>query len=384
MTDDQKAALAKWVPQLEAIMYSGSPVASELNYWLNAMGFFMVGGKLTLPYSSYAGSTASTLLYKVEEFWLAYWPDFPNAPMWATYYPMYYPWGALKGKPTYAATNTLLADYPFGSYNFFTVLTAVYERVQASLNANWAALHAVVPTFDSRIILSGLLVLFEFWMVWGSWIHAQYPVSYVAGGEQRLTATATIGPYTVTVGYCENGISYTVTETENPQHIAHQSVDAEILVQDGVQTELDADLALSARNDSELDADVALQANVPVPFEASLPLRGEVRPPLKAYEALRDETQKTLTADSLLSEPHSYNLGAYERLQAVPWSPLDADICIIGPVQKPLYAYMLLLPDSASEMLTELEKYHIQAMRIKADPRAYKEFNSATDTEVVP
>lgn len=270
----------------------------------------------------------------------------------------------------------MVQDYPPASTNFFTLVDACYDRTSQCMWSNFDAIVSHVPDLDIDLISSGLTVaLMEF---------LKANNYYGLGLEYRVPNTSgVVGPYTVTLNRCENGLIYGIGVTSRFITV-HQSVDGEMLLQDETQKTLSADLALSDISESELDADVALRANIPIPFEASMPLRGEVRPPLSADIAIRDESQVTFDADCLLSVRQTYDLAASARLIAVPWSPLDADICIIGPALKPFSAYMLLLPDTASEMLTELEKYHFQAARIKADPRSYKEYNSKTDTEVVP
>ena len=50
-----------------------------------------------------------------------------------------------------------------------------------------------------------------------------------------------------------------------------------------------------------------------------------------------------------------------------------------GPV-----ATIVLVPDRSSEMFTEIERYSIQKLRIKGDPRPYPIYNSIKDKEVVP
>lgn len=377
LTAAQKVTLEDWRGHVEKILVAASPAAvrTELAFWLNAMAFVVAAdGTLSIPWKKDTTSFWAT----IEHFWWQYYTTYattdsaasptafgvaaknlPNAApppltaLWAAYPP-----------PLSASTLT-------GKATFYDVCTALYNRVTACLSAHNAALVALDPEYDSDIIWAGMLTAFMAFLTWT----ADYEVD---------SYTGTVGPYTVVVDTCANDsvIGWTITGEE--MHIDHQSVDADLLLQGEEQTTVAATELLSADHHLNLAAGVALQGEVSQELDADVALLGEAQTPVLASVALRDEVQKTIAADELLAATHSFDLPASLRLIAVPLVPLDADLCILGQATKTFSAYMLLLPDSASEMLTDLEKYHIQAMRIKADPRSYKVYNSETDTEIIP
>lgn len=367
LSNDEKTALTLWRDKLETALSAGGDVYTELMFWLAPMGAVYSSGQLSFPAS--VQSTRAAPWTGIERYFNYVHASMRNITgVGASYF------NRLKyiGRDSYLQ---LLAGYSAGS-SILTVLNAMYNRLDAVLKRNNVA--------GSQTIIGGMLVLFETFSVWGTkWWESDYYWSpfYVAHA-----GSGTVGPYTVTINYCENGVIFAITTTGTPveMHIAHQSVDADLLVQDEARSVLTATELLSSEHHFDLVADTALQCRVTREVDVDLALISEEQIPLRASVALQDEVQKNLAADGLLAATHSFDLPASLQLIAVPRVGLDADMCIIGPATKTLAAYMLLLPDSAPEILTDLEKYHIQAMRIKADPRSYKVYNSKTDTEVIP
>jgi len=380
LTADEKVALALWRDRLEAVLAAGGAVYSELMFWLAPMGAVYSSGQLSFPASKYY-TRAAPWTYIERYFNFAHARNqsslyFNKSVATRTDNP-YWNYTKYAGG---AAYSSLIASYPRGS-NILTVLNALYNRVNGVLLNNDALLRGSIPGYNRDVIIGGLLVLFETFAVWGTkyWATDAYWAPFYEG----FSKTGTVGPYTVSVSYCNNGVVFGIT-MDLPYHTAHQSVDAELLIEDEERVTLRADEWLSADHPSDLDADIALRADVPADLDADIALRGEVQKTPLARIALRDEVTEEFTADELLAATHEFELAASTRLTAVPWTPLDADILVLGPATKTFAAYMLLLPDSASEILTDLEKYHIQKFRIRADPRSYVEFDSRKDEEVTP
>jgi hypothetical protein len=168
-----------------------------------------------------------------------------------------------------------------------------------------------------------------------------------------------------------------------PVTVAHQSVDADVLLQTPASKNLSASERLAAKHEYELAASAVLYCDIQTTLGAQLPLMGEVQKLPWADIALKDSHPSNCDAYVVMLAEHRFDLAADIRL-AYGRYPLDADICIVTPAPVCLSAYMLLLPDSASEITTDLEKYYIQKFRINAEPRSYKEYNSKTDKEVIP
>ncbi|MFA4917582.1 MAG: hypothetical protein WC560_13050 [Syntrophales bacterium] len=360
----EKTALALWRGKIETALSAGGEVYTELMLWLRPMGVVYSSGQLSFPAS--VQSTRAAPWTGIERYF-----NYVHASMRGitNYGAPYFNRSKYTGRDGYLQ---LLAIYPAG-LSILTVLNALYNRIDAVLKRN--------NITGPQTIIGGMLVLFETFAVWGTkWWESDYYWSpfYVAHA-----GSGTVGPYTVTVNYCENGVIFGIVMDE-PMHIAHQSVDADLLIQDEGRTTINATELLSAEHRFDLAADTALQGKVTQELDVDLALMGEEHAPLLASVAMRDEVKENLAADGLLAVTHSFDLSASLHLIAAPRVGLDADMCIIGPATKTLAAYMLLLPDSAPEILTDLEKYHIQAMRIRADPRSYKVYNSKTDTEVIP
>lgn len=370
LSGEEKDALTLWRAKVESALALGGGVHTELMFWLAPMGAVFSGGQLSFPASKQ--STRAAPWTGIEHYFnYVHARNYPQR-YWsntiATQSNKYFDYSKYNGESAYA---DLKAVYPAGS-NILSVLNGLYDRVDAALKG----------VANAQSIVGGLLVLFETFAVWGTkwWESDAYFHEFYEG----FAKSGTVGPYTVSVSYCNNGVIYGITMDSEPYYTAHQSIDAEILIQTEVQKSLQASALISAAVKNELDASLVLMARKDTTLTATIPLRGEVRKNPKAYLALQDEAQKPLLADQLLAATHQTPLEASRRLAATPLKGLDADICIIGPVLKPLTAHLLLLPDSASEMMTELEKYSIQSLRIKADPRSYKVFNSETDREVIP
>ena len=370
LTDDQKTALTLWRTKAEQVLAQGGAPATELLRWLNALGFVYSSSQLTLPYS-----IAST--------YAAPWTDFEEyikALNWYLRYGSYRYNGVLR-TPISAtvknAYNALLALYPVGT-SVYTVWDGVYDSANAVLTASDSTLRAAISGYNKDTVLAGILVLYGVFAIWSTdhWNQTYLTLWTVP------TTSSTVGPYTVTVNWCENGVISWVTETEN-KHTAHQSIDAEILLQDKVNTTFAAYENLAATSKKSLLADVFVRANVPVSLAATLPLRGNVPTSLRAYEALQDIFSLELSAGGYLQDVAYSSLAATERLVGSYYS-FDADLCIQDEVQSSLTAKMLLLPDSEAELKVLLEKYHIQKFRITAEPISYDVFNSKTDKEVMP
>lgn len=378
LTADLKTGLDNWRPLVEAVLASGQSCVSELMFWLKPMGFKFQSNRLTIPSSVYASTSLWT---NIELFWLDWhWyyagrktPETDPNRAYNTVYLITSP------APDQSGLTTLISSYPLTN-TFFTILDALYDRVYAALSANSAYLAAHIPEFSIYSILSGLIVLFGFFLMFStadspSWGYLKF---YTPTSE-----VGTVGPYTISVNYCENGFIYGFAGNL-PLKVNHQSVDADILIQNEVQKSLTARENISGAVPTELSADIALQGNVPTSLPASVCIIDMVQNSLRAHEYLGDVVKSELVADELLADTNLYSLYAYERLVKDSKHALEADICLFGKVLTPLAAYMLLLPDSASEVKVDLEKYHIQKFRIRARPISYKEYNSKTDKEVVP
>ncbi|MFA6371292.1 MAG: hypothetical protein WCW68_01570 [Methanothrix sp.] len=374
MTASQKAALLIWRDKIEPVLALGGAWSTELMFWLAPLGFVYSGGQLRLPASK--KSTRAAPWTNIERYFNdVHYCNLRNITVLnSTFLDL-----SVYNKSGYSA---LLVAYP-RSCTYLYVISRLYGRVTKVLDDNDSYLKSNALGYNREAVVGGLLVLFSYFVIWGTkqWstdTHWDFYAGSIKSG--------TVGPYTVTVNYCENGVIFGVTVVGPPQTqiTDHQSVDADILIQDEEQTTITATELLSADHPFDLAADVALQGEATRELDADMALLGEAQTPIQVTEALQDEVQKTIAADELLAATHGFDLPASLRLISVPLVPIDADICILGQATKTFSAYMLLLPDSASEMLTDLEKYHIQAMRIKADPRSYKVYNSKTDTEVIP
>lgn len=393
LSTELKTVLDEWVDLVEDILASASTCVPELTLWIEAMGFKMVGGVLSVP-----ASTGANIWDHLEDYWQeqsvyysAYTLNIYNARYGLA------PPNQSRHQEEYINTfsfpglTALRQRWYFPAKRMFAVLNDLFDSVSAALKDDEAYLRSHVSGFDAEFAVGGLLVLFDYFVIWsavstaGGNIYIYLPEN--ATGESMEWANATIGPYTVSVYYCENGVirSMSVDPLKPPEFaVVHQSVDADILLQDEEQVELAASQLLSAKVPSELDADEVLQARVDTELSAELPLRGEVQLTPLARLALRDKVMTSLDADEWLAATHQSPFDAAERLAAIPRIPLDADICIQGPVPLSITARMLLEPDFESEMLTDLERLHIQKYRIVADPRSYIEYNSEKDVEVVP
>lgn len=396
LTADEKAGLDYWKTLIEDVLATGRPCCVEIQFWLKPMGFRYTGGSLTLPWSALA---TTSLWNRIGTFFMAwsyeYWglrlSNDPGHNTWASY----------RGWPTsatYIIRSTALdtsgiwavrAAYPRTGY--IGLLNNLYNRLFAALNDDYSYLKTNVSGFNVEHVIAGILILFNLFLARTAWRSTTYGYHYFYIPSANISSNfdwdaGTVGPYTVAVYFCENGVIRAVDfDLPLPEFsICHQSVDADILLQDEAQVELAASQLLSAKVPSELDADEVLQARVDTELSAELPLRGEVQLTPLARLALRDKVTTSLDADEWLAATHQVPLDAYERLAAIPRIPLDADICIQGPVPISITARMYLEPDFKSEMLTDLERLHIQKYRIVADPRSYVEYNSEKDVEVVP
>lgn len=398
LTADEKAGLDYWKTLIEGVLATGRPCCTELQFWLKPMGFKTSStGTLSLPWSALASTSVWNRIGTFFMAWsYAYWGhDLKSDPGHST-------WANWRGWPTnvtYISTSTardfsgitaLRATYPSG-YDYIGLLNGLYNRVYTALHADDAYLRAHVPGFNIDHIIAGLLILFDLFLARTAWRSTTYGYHYFYIPSANINsnfgwANGTVGPYTVQIYFCENGVIRAVDfDLPLPEYsICHQSVDADILLQDEAQVELAASQLLSAKAPSELDADTVLQARVDTELSAELPLRGEVQLAPIARLALWDMVPTSFDADEWLAATHQFPLDAYERLAAIPRIPLDADICIQGPVPISITARMYLEPDFKSEMLTDLERLHIQKYRIVADPRSYVEYNSEKDVEVVP
>jgi hypothetical protein len=350
LTSEEKAALTIWRERVEVVLAGGGAVYNELMFWLAPMGAVFSGGILSFPKStSYTDSAPWT---DIEHF-------FNNIHAWNY------------GTAVDAGYKRLINTYPLGT-NLLTVLNALYNRVYSVLVNN--------NVTGYQAIIGGLLVLFETFCVYGTrlwgtdWHMTFYTIHSTVG---------TVGPYTVSINYCNNGVIFGITSNV-PYHTSHQSLPAELLLQDEVQRTLLASEALAAGHKSELQADEALQGTHTIPIDADMALQGDVQNKLVASLAIQDKVKTTLPADELLAYTRTVSLQASERLSARPLTGLDADICLMGRATTTLIATIVLVPDRSSEMFTEIERYSIQKFRIKGDPRPYPIFNSAKDKEVGP
>jgi hypothetical protein len=396
-----------WREIVEDILGSSSTCKTELTFWVEAMGFKrdVSSGRLWIPAASY--STATSLWGHIEGYWqeqsvayqayvlgkLGAYYAFVSPSSGAVLHNIYYlKDGGKYNNYSFPGLDHLRQRHSFPARTLFDVLDDLYDRVSDALQADDAYLVANISRYDQEFVVGGLLVLFDYFVSWsavstdGGNFYIYLPPS-IGAGELFVSASHVVGPYTTYVYYCENGVVRIsgITHPEMPEYsICHQSVDADILLQDEVQVELTASQLLGAKVPSELDADEVLQARVDTELSAELPLRGEVQLTPVARLALWDTVPTSFDADEWLAATHQFPLDAYERLAAIPRIPLDADICIQGPVPISITARMYLEPDFKSEMLTDLERLHIQKYRIVADPRSYVEYNSEKDVEVVP
>lgn len=395
-----------WREIVEDILGSSSTCKTELTFWIEAMGFKrdVSSGRLWIPAASY--STATNLWENIGWYWreqsvayqayvlgkLGAYFAFVSPSSGAVLYRIrYLKDGGKYNNYSFPGLDHLRQWYYFPNKTLFSVLDDLYANVGTALEADDAYLQANISGYDKEFVAGGLLVLFDYFVMWsavqtdGGNIYIYLPEGTT--GEAIEWVSHNIGPYTVSVYYCENGVVQMsrINHPEVPEYyVVHQSVDADILLQDEVQVELTASQLLGAKVPSELDADEVLQARVDTELSAELPLRGEVQLTPVARLALWDTVPTSFDADEWLAATHQFPLDAYERLAAIPRIPLDADICIQGPVPISITARMYLEPDFKSEMLTDLERLHIQKYRIVADPRSYVEYNSEKDVEVVP
>ena len=382
LTYGQKAALDVWRPLAEAVLATGRPCTNEMLFWLHPMGFKFVNGRLILPSSAWA--TPTNLWTNIERYWLDwhwYYAGRSN-PERDPYRPDDTVYLVLSPKPDQSGLRALIAAYPLNT-DYFTLLNALYSRIKTALQADIDYLTAHVTGFSIDKILAGLVVLFEYFLAFStahslSWGYLRFYIPSAATGKNRFDwVTGTVGPYTIAIYYCENGVIRGIDI-----HTAHQSVDSDVLLQDIIKKQVAASGLLIDRQDTEVEADVALQAVVPTEIAASMPLRADIPVQTIARMAVRDKVTVNTDADGLLAETHQFEFESSARLISMPRAPVDADMCIITPVLHPLAAHMLLLPDTASEMLTELESTHIQKFRIKADPRSYREFDSRDSSKM--
>ena len=382
LTYGQKAALSVWKPLAEAVLATDRPCTNEMLFWLHPMGFKFVNGKLTLPSSAWA--TPTNPWTNIERFWLDWhWyyagrtnpetdPNRPDSTIFLI----------LSPKPDQSGLRALRSAYPLRT-DYFTLLNTLYSRVKVALQADLDYLTSHVTGFSIDKILAGLVVLFEYFLTFStahslSWGYLRSYIPSNATGRNTFDwVTGTVGPYTIAIYYCENGVIRGIDI-----HTAHQSVDLDILLQDIVKKQVAAGELLSDRQDTEIEADAVLQSVVPTEIAASMPLQADVHIQPIASIAIRDRVTVNTDADGLLAGTHQFEVESSERLISMPRAPVDADICIVTPVLHPLAAHMLLLPDTASEMLTELEVLHIQKFRIKADPRSYQEFDSRDSSKM--
>jgi hypothetical protein len=382
LTYGQKAALSVWKPLAEAVLATDRPCTNEMLFWLHPMGFKFVNGKLTLPSSAWA--TPTNPWTNIERFWLDWhWyyagrtnpetdPNRPDSTIFLI----------LSPKPDQSGLRALRSAYPLRT-DYFTLINALYSRVKTALQADLDYLTSHVTGFSIDKILAGLVVLFEYFLTFStahslSWGYLRSYIPSNATGRNTFDwVTGTVGPYTIAIYYCENGVIRGIDI-----HTAHQSVDSDMLLQDITKKQVAAGGLLIDRQDTEVEADVALQAMVPTEIAASMPLRANVPVQTIARMAVRDRVTINADADGLLAETHQFEFESSARLISMPRAPVDADMCIVTPVLHPLAAHMLLLPDTASEMLTELEATHIQKFRIKADPRSYQEFDSRDSSKM--
>jgi hypothetical protein len=373
LTADEKNALTLWRTKLEAALAVGGEVYNELMFWLAPMGGVYSGGQLNFPSSRYYTRAAPwTNIEKyfngIHSYCVRY---FGGSGFAAAQVRTYINETTYNGSAAYVS---LKAAYPARSH-ILAVLDGLYNRVDAVLARNGVA----YP--DRQTVIGGMLVLFETFAVWGSKIwDSDYHLSTAwAGG----TSSGTVGPYVVSVNYCENGVIFGIT-MEEATHTAHQSVDAELWLQNEAQKTLGATENISANQAYELDTDIALQAVVTKTLPATECLLGSVQKPLKSYLALRDRVDTNLPASGNLANLQYYEVTADERLALDKHMALDASCLIHGPVRVFFAARMLLIPDSAAQIKVDLKKYHDQQFRVVFDPISYNVYNSETDTEVQP
>ena len=91
----------------------------------------------------------------------------------------------------------------------------------------------------------------------------------------RIHSTVgTVGPYTISISYCHNGVIFGITTNE---HTAHQSLPADICIRGEEQVVLSASEILAAEHQHVLYADEALRGTHTIPTDADMALRGDVR-----------------------------------------------------------------------------------------------------------
>ncbi len=378
-----------WVAIVEDIFASSSTCKNQLRLWVEPIGLRYKSGDLYFPYCS--KSTKTNLWNGIERYWqeqiIAYRHQFYLNDERVKYVDQ-------SESIDYYYIGDLSAMHHGYRYKYFDLMDAVYQDTTAALRADKSYLESNISQYDEDFVVAGLLSLFQYFVAWSAVstnagnFYYSLP-SYSEGyGDRIVYTTDTVGPYTVTVAYCENGVvqSLSVSHPELPPirySVCHQSVDCELLLQDEEQTELSADILVGYRHTEDLDADIIVYGGTASPLDADVALQGDVQTPLRSSICLEDKTEYPLPADGLLAADHQFPLGAHIAV-AYGRYPLDADICVQSPTLLSLAASMYVEPDFESEELTRLERAHIQKFRITADPRKYEVFNSETDTEVVP
>jgi hypothetical protein len=389
LTADEQDALDYWKTIVEGVLATGQPCCTELNFWLKPMGFKYTTS-LALPWKSISPIWSYIGLYflawSYEYCGIRAIDDggFPSLSGIGRVDPI-----CRSTSRDLSGITALLAAYP-KRRGYIELLNSLYNRVYSALQADETYLRAHVTGFNIEHIIAGLLILFDLFLARTAWRSGDYGYHYFYLPSADITenfdwANGTVGPYTVSVYFCENGVIRKVNfHLPLPEYsVCHQSVDCEILLQDEEQTELSADILVGYRHTEDLDADIIVYGGTASPLDADVALQGDVQTPLRSSICLEDKTEYPLPADGLLAADHQFPLGAHIAV-AYGRYPLDADICVQSPTLLSLAASMYVEPDFESEELTRLERAHIQKFRITADPRKYEVFNSETDTEVVP
>jgi hypothetical protein len=384
MTSEQKTALNYWKTLIERVLVSGRPCVTELNFWLKPMGFKLVSGKLSLPSSMFA--TQSNLWKNIELYWLDwhwYYEGFKH-PESDPYRPDPTVYLRLDPVPDQSGLRTLLATYPRWDTSFFELLNYLYNRVRAALIADRSYLQSI-SGFTVDNVIAGMLILFEYFL---SFSVARsnsfgYLKLYIPSYDLDTLfgwASGSIGPYTTSVYYCENGVIRGISLDIQLKKVAHQSIDAYMHLDGSVQKNVTALMTLSAPHKFEVEADVVKMETVENPIETTMCLFGPLRIPLKAHEAIRDRVDNEILADERLAITDLMEVEASMRLVGT-YMPLEADICVQEQRNTYLTAKMLLLPDTLDEVKVDLEKYYIQRFRIRAQPIPYNVYDSRKNEE---
>jgi hypothetical protein len=377
LSDEQKHGLDNWRSHVVGVLATGRPCASEIMFWLNAMGF-RYDGDLSVPASLYAGASIWT---GIEKFWTdSHWYFEKGIA----------PYGHLRTspRPDQSGLANLIRAYPPQATTVFEMITTLYGRVVQSLGEDYTYLKENVPGFSPEIIVSGLLVLFQFFLVFSTDAIFDYGYLrfYVLPNVNCGWGwyCGTVGPYTVSIYYCENGVVRGIKNDIELLTYASQSIDAELLLQDETQASLAATTVIGGPVKSELDSDVVLLGRVQPPLESSVSLMGLSATNAPAYIGLQTPVQSEVPADGLLAGNHPNDVPASERLILDYWCTLDADVCVHNKVPTVMACSVVLIPDSSDEIKTELERLHIQKIRIFGQPIPYSVYDSRKDTEVVP